>query len=319
MQRPEGVRKQFEWRAGLTQKFRMHAPRALHVIVTGGLLRLGSANVQSFNETMYQPGEEELLTLRQIYCVAILAYSFSEMRLAAQSVLAPLSFEVAAIKASKFDSTQRAQFLSGGRIEMRGATAKAVIESAYSVSEDRIVGAPAWTNLARFDIIAKAASPTYTPSDLPRMLQSLLIERFKLITHSGEKVLPVLALVAEPNKLRLQASASTGKPQCRVVDGPRDQFHQLCQNMTMSDLAHYLSSVGGYIDRPVVDKTELSGVFDIQLDFTRYFDYQNAKADSAPVTSLFDALSKLGLRLDQRRATMDTVVIESIERPVLDQ
>jgi uncharacterized protein (TIGR03435 family) len=318
MQRPGGIPKTLSG-ARAHAKFRMHAPRALHVIVMNGLLGVGWANFQSCNETIYQPGEEELLTLRQIYCVAILACSFSEMRLAAQSVLGPLSFEVVAIKASKLDSTQHAQFLPGGRIEMRGATANDIIESAYSMSEDRIVGAPAWTNLARFDITAKAASPTYTPSDLLKMLQSLLIERFKLITHSGEKVLPVLALIAEPKKLKLQVSKSTGKPLCRVVDGPRGQFHQLCQNMTMSDLVHYLSSVGGYIDRPVVDKTELSGTFDVQLDFTRYFDYQNAKADSAPVTSLFDALSKLGLRLEQRRAPMDTVVIESIERPVLDQ
>ena len=86
----------------------------------------------------------------------------------------------------------------------------------------------------------------------------------------------------------------------------------------MSDLAHYVSSIGGYIDRPVIDKTDISGRYDIRLEFSPYWLYANASPDTAPVTSIFDALAKLGLKLNQEHATMKTLVIDSIEHPALD-
>jgi uncharacterized protein (TIGR03435 family) len=237
--------------------------------------------------------------------------------MSAQNAPPSPSFEVIEIKSSKLSSTQRAQFLAGGRIEMKGATATDIAESAFSLSEDRIEGAPPWAASDRFDIIAKAA-PNYALSQLPKMLESLLIERFKLATHQGEKVLPVLALVADRKKLKLQASpAADGKPLCREVtgEGAPDLRHPVCENMSMSDLAHYVSSIGGYIDRPVIDKTDLSGRYDIRLEFSPYWLYANASPDTAPVTSIFDALAKLGLKLDQEHAAMKTLVIDSIEHP----
>jgi uncharacterized protein (TIGR03435 family) len=255
--------------------------------------------------------------VRNFLCVVVLTGS---LIMSAQNAPPSPSFEVIDIKSSKLSSPQRAQFLAGGRIEMKGGTATDMVESAFSLSADRIEGAPPWAASDRFDIIAKAA-PNYALSQLPKMLEGLLIERFKLATHQGEKVMPVLALVADPKKLKLQASpAADGKPICREVqgEGAPNLRHPACENMSMSDLARYLSGVAGYIDRPVIDKTDISGRYDIRLEFAYYSLYANASPDTAPVTSIFDALAKLGLKLNQEHATMKTLVIDSIEHPALD-
>ena len=62
--------------------------------------------------------------------------------MSAQNAPPSLPFEVIDIKSSKLSSTQRAQFLPGGRIEMKGATATDIVESAFSLSEGKRLSKP---------------------------------------------------------------------------------------------------------------------------------------------------------------------------------
>ncbi len=139
------------------------------------------------------------------------------------------SFEVATIKPAQ--PVDQAKFLAalqnGGRMpigaridshraEYLNMDLKGLLMYAYGVKLFQITG-PDWMATTRFDIVAKMPDGS-TNEDAPRMLQSLLEERFKLTTHRTGVEHPVLALVVGKGGLKLKASA--GKPVAIDEDAP---------------------------------------------------------------------------------------------------
>ncbi len=128
------------------------------------------------------------------------------------------SFEVATIKpASPMDPAKMlAAMQSGGKMPV-GATIdsgraeysyldlKTLLTYAYGVKPYQITG-PDWMSTTRFDIVAKMPAGS-TKDDAPKMLQSLLEDRFKLVTHRTSAEHPVLALVVGKGGPKLKASA----------------------------------------------------------------------------------------------------------------
>jgi uncharacterized protein (TIGR03435 family) len=150
------------------------------------------------------------------------------------------SFEVATIKpAQPMDQAKIiAAMQSGGKMPM-GATIdsrraeylyldlKTLMTYAYGVKPYQITG-PDWMSTTRFDIIAKMPDGS-TKEDAPKMLQSLLEERFKLSAHRASTEHPVLALVAGKGASKLKPSAEKPvaidesaplKPGEMKMDGP---------------------------------------------------------------------------------------------------
>jgi uncharacterized protein (TIGR03435 family) len=87
--------------------------------------------------------------------------------------------------------------------------------------------------------------------------------------------------------------------------------------------ARPLSEVTGMLsellDRPVIDRTGLKGRYDIDLDATLDWDHlaTGGPTDTIGANSvIFTALQEqLGLRLESTRAPVETIVIDSAERP----
>ena len=112
---------------------------------------------------------------------------------------------------------------------------------------------------------------------------------------------------------------TSGRPTCgtRTTRG-----NMMTTGVAMSDLARNLAPFAG---RPVVDKTGLSGAFDLDLTWTPEQGpsaSEGTQPPAAPSTdgvSLFTAVQEqLGPKLDAQRGPVDVVVIESAERPVED-
>jgi len=130
------------------------------------------------------------------------------------------SFEVATVKPSPpMDQAKMMAALQGGgkmpfgadidsrRAEYRYMDLKTLLTYAYGVKPYQITG-PDWMSSARFDIVAKMPEGS-TKDDAPKMLQSLLEDRFKLVTHRTSAEHPVLALVVGKGGPKLKASAGT--------------------------------------------------------------------------------------------------------------
>jgi len=209
------------------------------------------------------------------------------------------SFETASIKPNDSGSGAGSTRVSNGEVILRNVPLRDCIEMAYNVNDARIAG-PEWLATARFDIIAKP--PSGTPHDQFRgMMQSLLLERFKLSVHRESKTLPVFAIVVGKGGHKLQP----GEPGGAHVDGSNNRLTG--KGMSMADLADNLA---GRVDRPVVDQTGLDGVYDLHLEWSP--DDTSKPADSP---SLFTAIQEqLGLRLDSRKLPVDIVVVDHIEK-----
>jgi uncharacterized protein (TIGR03435 family) len=205
---------------------------------------------------------------------ACLAALFSGLALA-QPTTRPLQFEVADVQVSKPGGTPNGDFLPGGKLTLQYLTMKDLIAAAWELRDDYLVGGPAWLNSEHYDIVAKAATTT-PEKDLRQMLQNLLIERFKLQVHHEKKVMPVYALVAGKKGAKLHESSpdDAEKPSCKIQT-PQQRTDGLllrsfiCKKTGVDRLATVLPAIApAYVDLPVVDLTELKGLYDFTLGWT---------------------------------------------------
>jgi Protein of unknown function (DUF3738) len=140
----------------------------------------------------------------------------AESQTAEKASLLP-TFEVASVKPS--GPTQRElnglYTYPGGRLVCRGCTLQYLVLEAFHVQQFQISGGPGWMNDSHFDIEAKPpessrsaksnpALPKLPPNDEQRqMLQSLLIERFRLQVRRTTKDGPVYVLTRGDKALKL--------------------------------------------------------------------------------------------------------------------
>jgi uncharacterized protein (TIGR03435 family) len=248
----------------------------------------------------------------------------------------PPSFEVASVRMNTSGEPQAGPpFQPGGRVTLTNRTLRYLVQFAYStidapLQELEIVGGPDWVDRDRFDIVAKmSGSPPPEPANLARvMLRTLLAERCPLTVRKQPRDLPVYAFLPTRSDGRLgQGLRRRSEPNCDSFvpgrgmpdpSGPAPlcgylrggQGTLMYRGVTIARLASSLR-----LDRLVVDETQLSGLFDVDLAWS--LESGGAAASDAP--SIFTAVQEqLGLKLEPRRADVDVFVIESAQRPTPD-
>jgi uncharacterized protein (TIGR03435 family) len=242
--------------------------------------------------------------------------------LLAQTERAPLRFEVCDIQVSRITDPQlmKADFLPGGRVDVRGMTLKVIVAAVNKAPEDMVSG-PAWLGTERYDIVAKAV-PTSTEDQLFEMARTMLTERFKLVSHSEKKVVPAYALIVGKKGAAMTAHTGSGDPDCTPAVGRQGLIHRECHALTMDGFAKMIPQIApGYIEGlQVVDLTGLTGAFDFELNWMGRGVYNAAMSNTnggppsdAPV-SFFDAVDKLGLKLENRKLPLDMIVVDSVLR-----
>ncbi len=261
-------------------------------------------------------------------------------------------FDVASVKPNTSDLETLSAF-QGRRFTARGVTLKALISTAYGMSEQplpdyQISGGPKWLDSDRFDVVATApgtpdsargtfASPVLT------ILRNLIEERFQLQTHLETKDLPVFALVLArrdgtlgPGLRRRTvdcAARATAGDRTRPLD-PAPADHRTCggrvgpgsltaTGATMTNIVSGLARLIPGINRIVLDRTGLTGTFDVDLTWTPDTTADNHGAPLPPVDSnapsLFTALEEqLGLKLESTKEPVDVLVIDHVEHPTAD-
>ncbi len=247
----------------------------------------------------------------------VILFLFSSVPATGQSSSTPLSFEVAEVKVNKSGDLQISADLKNGRVAVHNAPMKLLITAAYHIPPNALEGGPGWLEIDRFDVVAKAA-PTTSEADLRLMLRTLLADRFKLAIHQDQKSMPAYVLTVGKGGPKMQQSetAKPGDQRCTPGQGTPGNQHVMCQHMTMDDLADTLPGLApGYVrDTPVVDQTGLKGSYEFKLDWTPA-GRLNASPDGTAGISLFDALeAQLGLKLENRKIPLPTVVIDHIDR-----
>jgi uncharacterized protein (TIGR03435 family) len=216
-----------------------------------------------------------------------------------------LSFEVATVKPAAPSATQGGQSSAGGdTVVYRNTTLTNVLARAFEIKFGNQIAGPSWAFTERYDIVAKA--PANTPKDqIPPMLRSLLIERFKLVLHHETRDLPMYALAMGKGRLSLQRAEDQGKESAAPTSG-----HREFKNTSMVTLTGLLSQI---LRTPVLDKTGLPGNYNFLLDLSmEELGGLNNPAVTAP--SIFTSIEDLGLKLESGKAPFDVVVIDSGEK-----
>jgi uncharacterized protein (TIGR03435 family) len=236
----------------------------------------------------------------------------------------PPVFDVAAIHLHESQPHEHNSIWSSpfdGNFKAENISVLALIHWAYEMPETRILGAPAWASETHFNIDA-AADPSIDQqlksmtSDAGRkqkeeMVQALLADRFKLVTHTETRDLPIYALVVAKGGAKLGPVQESGSF-VNIWNGRID----LQMSNSVSVLAEELSEEVG---RDVMDKTGISGRYHLMLRWTPDdaagpSSGNGAGADSGP--SIFTALEEqLGLKLEPARGPVRVLVIDRIERP----
>ena len=234
---------------------------------------------------------------------------------AAQAVSAqPLAFDVASVKPADPNVRTSNVLPAGESLTIENVPLLKIITYAYDIRNFQLAGGPGWIADARYDILARssgvAAGEIAAETDGQRRdrvarvrerLRSLLADRFGLRVHIEQREETVLALRVARGGLKISEAA---EPSGRIstVDGRIQGF-----GAPISGLVAQLSIVTGLI---VQDETGLGGKYDFLLEFSP--DDKNAD-DARP--SIHTAVEQLGLRLEQTRGPVKTVVIDSVERP----
>ena len=279
--------------------------------------------------------------------VVVIALVWSTAMLAAQEPLP--SFEVASVKVNKTGQLNRLfQPQPGGRFNVTNMPLRGLIQFAFQVRPFQIEGGPDWMDSTSFDIVAKApgevppVQPGGPPSPYMLMLRSLLADRFKLVVHNETREGPIYALtLARPDgKLGPQFSASAtdcaaimkaaqkGAPPPiqgdRLLCGMRIGPNQL--DMGGFALSELVNGLGVLLGRTVVNRTGLTGNYDLKLTFSREqipgiplpAGVQLPPEDpNAP--SIFTALQEqAGLKLESTRGPVQLLVVDRAEMPVED-
>jgi uncharacterized protein (TIGR03435 family) len=230
------------------------------------------------------------------------------------------SFEVATIKPNDSGKpSMQGLTIIGDRFKTVNASLNDLIQVAYEVQARQIVNGPEWMAKSRYDIIAVTDEKGVPNAEQVRlMMRKLLADRFKLKLHHYQRELSAYVLTVGKQGANLKATGQNGQLpnfHYRTADVGLTLFGT---NATMTDFTGYLQLV--VLDRPVVNRTGITGRFDFQCTFTPDDSQFNGRpplpANTSSAPSLYEALQQqLGLKLNAERTSIDVIAIDHIEPP----
>jgi len=257
--------------------------------------------------------------LRTAACLTIAACLFAQ----SEGKIPPdLRFDVASFKPSE------AQQPGGGirpapggqRYQATNCPIKLMIQVAYRMKAEQIIGGPAWLD-DRYDMEAKAEKQS-NADEMHVMLMNLLVDRMQLKFHHEKKEMAMYALTVDKggHKLRPHPAANSGEP---WIDQAQPKPLHMKMNATSVTMDYFAFRLANLMDRPVVNLTNLAGDYDFPLEYTRELPVGfpeggkiNGEDPDTTAPSIYEALkAQLGLNLKAQKGPVDVLVIDHVEKP----
>ncbi|HEV2485395.1 MAG TPA: TIGR03435 family protein [Terracidiphilus sp.] len=235
------------------------------------------------------------------------------------------AFEVATVKPVYPDANASRYITMQGlnRFVGKNYTLKLLIAAAYDLNPRTILGGPTWIESDHYDILAVTPGEVRpTRDEQMSMLRNLLADRFNLTFHREPKEFSIYVLEAAKSGPKLKPSTAQPDDPAKLISTVYPQHILLpARNTTMGEFASLLQRA--VLDRPVVDKTGLSGRYDFDLkwapDETQFGGEVPVASAEAPAAPLFSAIQEqLGLRLSATKGPVNALVVDKAERPSAD-
>jgi uncharacterized protein (TIGR03435 family) len=276
-----------------------------------------------------------------------------------------VAFEVASLRLVETPTSPR-RTQTESRLDLVSVPLREVILMAFGVEAHRLV-VPGWLKGQQPWVEIHATLPAgSTPDQVPQMLQTLLAERFGMVAHSEHRPVDVCELTVgkggvtlrevEPiNELDAPFPAVIGGPDSRpfdTVSGPRRTIVEpgggirqitartnfvtritasgtTLYDATRMSLPELVSALSGNLEKPVIDNTGLTGVYQFRIELPRNTAMLKRVMERSGITtnragqpiildpssgSAFKAVEALGLKLEERRLPFDVIVVDKINR-----
>jgi uncharacterized protein (TIGR03435 family) len=254
-------------------------------------------------------------------------------------------FDVVSVKPSD-PSAQLRLGMTPGRLDLTGAPVRVVMGLVLPLR--RIVGWPDGIDTDRYAITAKMPDGS-SQAAMQMAIRNLLKDRFKLVMHEETRELPVYSLVLARSDGRLGPALKESSAECQAT--VREYIQALrrgapaqappaavvrCMSsqpgvgtfgMTGTSIAALVNLLPQFVDRPVIDRTGLSGIYDLTLKWapeTGAPSLLGLPATPPPpadpdAPNIFTAVQEqLGLKLEPGRGPVEVIVIDRLEKPTFD-
>jgi uncharacterized protein (TIGR03435 family) len=146
------------------------------------------------------------------------------------------------------------------------------------------------------------------------MLRNLLVDRFRMKIHPESKEASVYALTVSKKGTKLTPAADSTTA-CTVKTTPAPDGRNITETFTGCPLDRLADRLGNLLgnQKPVLDKTNLTGLYDFHLTLLPDYRAHNGATDSDidPQT----ALAPLGLTLTAQKNSVELLVIDRFEIP----
>jgi uncharacterized protein (TIGR03435 family) len=219
-----------------------------------------------------------------------------------------LEFEVASVKPCEPDNSSSTN-TNNLSVRIHNATLKSLISFAYDIDIAMIFDGPPWWDSQGFDINAKIPEEFVhkTRDAAPRMLQSLLADRFQLVIRREERQIQGFFLVIGKKGPKMTPT----KPDEPHQGMNTRNTHMVATGISMDSLARHLTRDTGKL---VVDHTGLTGGYNFELDWAPDRLGTDASSDTRP--TIYTALQEqLGLRLESAKVPIQAIVVVSAVKP----
>jgi uncharacterized protein (TIGR03435 family) len=197
------------------------------------------------------------------------------------------------------------------------------------------ISGPDWldSDSGRF-VIEATIHPGATKGQVAQMLQNLLADRFKFTAHRETRNVPLyeLLLIKKGPTLKDPLAETPDAGEQQITKTEKDGFmrppagasgdveipgkgslRMIVGSETITELAATLSL---YSNRPVVDKSGLTGKYDYNLEFAPDLGFRNQQGGASdPAPDVIAAVrDQLGLKMDPKIGPIEMLVIDHAER-----
>ncbi|HEX3742993.1 MAG TPA: TIGR03435 family protein [Bryobacteraceae bacterium] len=223
----------------------------------------------------------------------------------------PPAFEVASIKLHEGRYNRIEVTTSGLRLTAYAANKGMLAMYAYRLKTFQLAGVT--DDNTRWDIVAKAGGEAIpTTEEFRQMLRQLLADRFHLKVHREIHEMAIYALVVDKNGPKLQDA----DPTADSAGSFNQQGRNLVVTLTKASMSDVADAIGNaFLDRPIVDKTGLTGSYDVKFAYTPATGRNRESAPDLGDLDVFQSVRTLGLKLEPRRDPVEVLVIDRVEKP----
>lgn len=226
---------------------------------------------------------------------------------ACASILTAQSFDVVSVHLNTSGAGRSSERTNSGHVMAENITPSSMIQQAFGIRASQIEGAPGWIETDKYDLNATTGTTRdLNDVELQPYWESLLATRFRMKYHRETKEMQIYSLTVAKGGPKLTENTGGGDTSTNISNSPQ---HSSVTSTHIS-MPNFAGLLARRLDRTVLDKTGLTGSYDLKLEWSP--DLSNDTGSASIFTALQD---QLGLKLESGKGPVEIIVIDSLEKP----